>query len=92
MAHVNEKEKAKALRTRIRRIAGQVAALEKSLDNDVDCTDFLVQISAVRGAAHGLLMEVLGDHMLRHVADEQDPVRRADEVALLSALLHKHMK
>lgn len=90
MAHVNENTK--ALRTRIRRIAGQVAALEKSLDAEVDCTDFLVQIAAVRGAAHGLLMEVLGDHMLRHVAHEADADKRAEEVALLSALLHKHMK
>ncbi|MFS2046284.1 metal-sensing transcriptional repressor, partial [Stenotrophomonas geniculata] len=50
MAHVHKNRK--QLLTRVRRIAGQVAALEQALDKPEgeagDCADVLVQVAAVR--------------------------------------------
>ncbi len=37
-------------RRRLRKIAGQVAALERMVDEDRYCVDILLQIAAVRGA------------------------------------------
>ncbi|TGV64473.1 metal-sensing transcriptional repressor, partial [Mesorhizobium sp. M2D.F.Ca.ET.160.01.1.1] len=49
MAHVHRNRK--QLLTRVRRIAGQVAALEQALDTPEgeagDCADVLVQVAAV---------------------------------------------
>ena len=45
MAHVNRDKK--KLLTRVRRVAGQVAALERALESDADCTDVLILIAAV---------------------------------------------
>ena len=41
------KRRAKA---RLRRIAGQVAGIERMIDEDRYCVDVLLQIAAVRGA------------------------------------------
>jgi DNA-binding FrmR family transcriptional regulator len=38
------------VRRRLRKIAGQVAALERMVDEDRYCVDVLMQIAAVRGA------------------------------------------
>ncbi|HYG07953.1 MAG TPA: metal-sensing transcriptional repressor, partial [Stenotrophomonas sp.] len=54
MAHV-QREKKKLL-TRIRRIGGQVAALERAVESGVECSDVLVQIAAAKGAMHALMM------------------------------------
>jgi DNA-binding FrmR family transcriptional regulator len=63
---VREKSK---LRSRVRRIRGQVEALERSLDDEKGCAEILHQIAAVRGAINGLMAEVLEEHVHTHVAD-----------------------
>ena len=48
MAHIAKDKK--KLTARVRRIGGQVASLERALENDLDCHAILQQIAAVRGA------------------------------------------
>lgn len=61
------KEKQKLL-SRVRRIRGQVEALERALEAEKGCAEVLQQIAAVRGAINGLMTEVIEDHVLTHVA------------------------
>ncbi len=79
----------------MRRIAGQVAALEQALDQPEgkagDCADVLVQV-AVRGAAHSLLMELLHEHLQEHVVGAEDPQQRAAEAEVLVELLRRYGK
>lgn len=56
------------LTARVRRIAGQVAAVERALDGEADCAAVLQQIAAVKGAVSGLMDEVLEAHLMQHVA------------------------
>jgi FrmR/RcnR family transcriptional regulator, repressor of frmRAB operon len=71
MAHtIKEKEK---LILRIRRIRGQVEAVERALTDEQNCSDVLRLISAARGAMNGLMAELLEDHVRFHVLD---PKRR----------------
>ena len=56
-------EEKKKVLTRVRRIRGQIDALERSLEGDAECRAILQQIAAVRGAANGLMAEVLGSHI-----------------------------
>lgn len=91
MSHVQQHRK--ALLARVRRMAGQVAALESSLQSEqADCTDVLMQASAVRGAAHGLLMALLDEHLQEHVVSPTDPVERAAEAQVLVKLLRAYGK
>jgi FrmR/RcnR family transcriptional regulator, repressor of frmRAB operon len=64
---VREKEKQVL---RVRRIRGQIEALERALTNeDVECSDVLQLITAARGALNGLMAELVEDHVLFHVLD-----------------------
>jgi DNA-binding FrmR family transcriptional regulator len=65
MSHiVRNKEK---LLKRVRRIRGQVEAVERALEAGKECSDVLHAISAARGAMNGLMSEVLEDHIRCHV-------------------------
>ena len=64
-------EEKKKVLTRVRRIRGQIDALERSLEGDAECRAILQQIAAVRGAANGLMAEVLESH-IRETFDPND--------------------
>lgn len=61
-------EKKKAL-TRVRRIRGQLDALERALEAGADCAPVLQQLAAVRGAVNGLMSEVLESHLRETLAE-----------------------
>lgn len=65
MAHLSSRPD---LVARVRRIAGQVAAVEKALASDEPCATVLHRVAAVRGAVNGLLDEVIAEHLKEHVA------------------------
>jgi DNA-binding FrmR family transcriptional regulator len=60
------REKTKLL-ARVRRIRGQVEAIERALEAEVGCADVLQVIASVRGAVNGLMAEVIEDHVRCHV-------------------------
>lgn len=66
MAHT-VREKAK-LMNRVKRIRGQMEAVERALENDIGCADVLHRLAAVRGAINGLMAKVMEDHIRYHVA------------------------
>lgn len=83
MSHTT-REKAKLL-ARVRRIRGQVEALERALEAESGCAIVLQQIAAVRGAINGLMLEVMEDHIETHLVSPRiasDAQRRegADEL------------
>ena len=47
---------------RVKRIAGQVGAVERSLTSGSTCTEVLHLVAAVRGAVNGLLDEIIAPH------------------------------
>jgi FrmR/RcnR family transcriptional regulator, repressor of frmRAB operon len=61
------REKAKLL-ARVKRIRGQVEALERALESEKGCSEVLQQIVSVRGAMNGLMTEVIEDHVRTHIA------------------------
>jgi FrmR/RcnR family transcriptional regulator, repressor of frmRAB operon len=67
MSHtIREKEK---LLNRVRRVRGQVQALERAIDEEKGCADVLHLIVAARGAMNSLMAEVIEDHIRMHVVD-----------------------
>ena len=78
------REKAKLL-GRVRRLRGQVEALERALEAEKGCTAVLHQIAAIRGATNALMTEVIEDHVLTHIASpsitsQSDRVQGAEEL------------
>ncbi|HEV3109212.1 MAG TPA: metal/formaldehyde-sensitive transcriptional repressor [Candidatus Binataceae bacterium] len=67
MGHtIREKEK---LLNRVRRVRGQVEALERAIAEEKGCTDVLHLIVAARGAMNSLMAEIIEDHIRMHVVD-----------------------
>ena len=56
------------LLARVRRIAGQVGAIERQLGGDADCSETLQLVASVRGAVGSLMEELIEQHMRDHVA------------------------
>ena len=67
MAHTVHDQK--KLLLRVRRIRGQVNAVEKALLDERDCSTVLVTLAACRGAINSLMSEVLEGHVRFHVLD-----------------------
>jgi DNA-binding FrmR family transcriptional regulator len=87
-----EKEKQKLL-MRLRRIRGQLDAVERRVQEDASCAAILQQATACRGALDGFIAEVIEDHILEHVVDpnasRDDPrVQAAEE---LVEIVHSFM-
>ena len=56
-------EEKKRVLTRIRRLRGQIDALESALEAGAECAPVLQQLAAVRGAVNGLMAGVLESHL-----------------------------
>ena len=62
------------LLARVRRIKGQVEAIERALEGDAGCDRVMHLIAGARGAMAGLMAEVVEDHVRMHLVDaEQHP-------------------
>ena len=73
MSHTKtEKDK---LLNRVRRVRGQIEAVERALENEKGCASVLHLIVAARGAMNSLMTEVIEDHIRLHVVD---PVKDAE--------------
>ncbi len=69
MAHlIKDKKK---LVARIRRIKGQLDAVEKAFDETPDCAQLLQTIAAARGAIDGLMSEIFEGHIRMHIVDPE---------------------
>jgi FrmR/RcnR family transcriptional regulator, repressor of frmRAB operon len=68
------REKAKLL-NRVRRLAGQIKAIERALENESECIEVMQLVVSVRGAASSLMAELMEDHIRFHVSD---PARNPD--------------
>jgi len=90
MSHVSSN--GKRLLARVRRIKGQVEALEKALQGEADCLAVLTQTAAIKGAAQSLMIELLGDHLQAHLVAEDDADARQAESDALTRMLRSYFK
>ncbi len=67
MSH-HDREKIKMVQ-RLRKLRGQLDAVERALTSDEDCGDQLMLLAAVRGGVNSLMGEVLEDHIRFHLTD-----------------------
>lgn len=92
MGHVaQEKEK---LLQRLRRLRGQIEAIERSVNAEQECADVLRQATSCRGALDGFIAEVIEDHIREHMID---PKSARDDPRMLAAeelveIVHQYLK
>lgn len=68
---------------RVRRLKGQIEAVERALENESLCGQVLQLLASVRGALGGLTAEVMEDQVREHVLgaeSDSDRKRGGDEL------------
>ncbi len=81
------------LLARVRRIAGQVGAIEKAIAGEAGCSTVLHQVAGVRGAVNGLMDELIADHVREHVARPGlSDAERAEAADELIAVVRRYAK
>jgi len=92
MGHLS-KEKTKLL-VRLRRIRGQVEAIERAVNADEECAGVLLQATSCRGALDGFIAEIIEDHIREHLigsaSDRADP--RIDAAEELIDIVHRYLR
>ena len=67
MSHtIQEKDK---LLHRVRRVRGQIEAVERALEDEKGCANVLQLVVAARGAMNSLMAEIIEGHIRTHVVD-----------------------
>jgi DNA-binding FrmR family transcriptional regulator len=83
----------RGLVNRVRRLRGQVDAIERALDGEASCSDLLQRITAARGAINGLMAEVLEEHVREYLlpADSEAGSRQVDAAEELIEIIHTYL-
>ena len=87
----HDREKVKLLQ-RVRRLRGQLDAVERALTADQDCGDQLMLLAAVRGGTNSLMGEVLEDHIRFHLTEESKEQIAPELAEDLIDLVHAYLK
>jgi len=90
MAHTT-RDKVKLL-NRVRRIRGQVEAIERALAEERDCAEVMHLLAACRGAVGSLTAEVLEGHVRDHIVDPDGDTKRARAAADLVEVLRSYVR
>jgi DNA-binding FrmR family transcriptional regulator len=85
------KEKTKLL-NRIRRVRGQIEAVERALEEEQGCATVLHLITAARGAINSLMAEVIEDHIRVHVVEPAKGTERARGAEELIEAVQSYLK
>ncbi len=88
-------EAKKRVMTRLRRIKGQAEALERAVEEGTECGALLQQLAAMRGAATGLMAEVLESHLKETFQQPQVALSPADmdtEIDQLMRIIRSYLK
>ena len=89
MHTVQEKKK---LLSRVRRIRGQIEAVERALEAERGCYDVLTLVAAVRGAVDGLVAELIADHVRVHVLSAQASQAQRDAAEELLDVVRTYVR
>jgi DNA-binding FrmR family transcriptional regulator len=78
---------------RVRRLRGQVDAIERALTEEASCSDLIQRVTAARGAIDGLMAEILEEHVREYLlADEELPAKNRTHAAEeLIGIIHSYL-
>ena len=71
--HVHPPDEKRAFQIRLRKISGQIAAIERMIGEDRDCTEVLTQVVSVRKALKSFAEVVIQQHARECIESAIDP-------------------
>ena len=87
MSHLHQDKK---ILNRVKRLKGQISAIEENIQSDqTSCIDLLQQVAAIKGAINGLMNELIESHLRNHVIADAQSVNE-EELAEFLKLLKRY--
>lgn len=74
-SHVHDPAEKKRQLNRLSRVIGHMQHVKKMIESDEDCSQVLIQISAIQSALNGLGKEIISEHIthcIAHAVEEGD--------------------
>ncbi len=84
-------EETQALRTRLRKITGQLHAVDGMLANDYDCSDVLMQLVSARRAIKALSEKLIYSHMEHCIEHASSPAESRRKLRDLLTVLERYV-
>lgn len=85
-----EKQK---LFSRIKRLGGQITAVERAVGDGDECADILMLLAAIRGGVNSLMAEILEDHIRLHITQPHRSQESREELTEdLISLVRAYLK
>ncbi len=87
-------EKKRAI-TRLKKIQGQAQALERAIEEGTECGVLLQQIAALRGAANGLMVDVMDSHLRETFGPLKGKIKNVDvksEIDMMTNIIGRYLK
>ncbi len=73
----------KRILARVNRLKGQLEALATAVEADQDCYKIMQLLASCRGALHGLMGDIINNHIREHIveaANKTDASKAGDEL------------
>ncbi len=90
--HIHPPAEKKALQIRLRKIAGQIAAIERMVGEDCDCPDVLTQVVSVRKALKSFAEVVIHQHTHECIAAASDAKEGQRKLRELLTVLERYVE
>lgn len=90
MAHTQNRQERNL--NRVRRIRGQVEAIERALEENKGCADVLCLIAATRGAMNSLMAEIVEQHVRENLLDAPNDRARLNAAEELVEVVSTYLR
>jgi CsoR family transcriptional regulator, copper-sensing transcriptional repressor len=90
--HRHPEEETRASVVRARKIAGQLAAIERMLSEDRDCAEILTQIVSARRGLKSLAEKLIHSHVEHCIEDAQNPAEGKRKLRELLSVLERYVE
>lgn len=88
--HKHSRSERDAQRVRVRRIVGQLNAIERMLEADRDCSDILMQLVSARKAIKSLAESLIHSHMRHCIEHAHSPAEGRRQLQELLVVLKRY--
>ena len=90
--HLHTPAEARALQNRLRKVAGQIRAIERMIDQHTDCSEVLTQVISARKALKSFAEILIQQHTENCIAGAADPAEGQRRLRELSLVLKRYVE
>lgn len=91
-SHTHSPDEKRALQIRLRKITGQLVAIEKMVEEDRDCPEVLMQVVSARKALKSFAQVVIHQHTHQCIEGASEPKEAQRKLRELLTVLERYVE